>query len=673
MSARSKQRAFIVMPFGRKPAPDGSTIDFDRIYAELIEPAVAAADLIPHRADAERRAGSIHADMFQELLLAELVVADMTIDNPNVWYELGVRDALRSSGAVMIYALRDRLPFDVAGQRMLRYTLEEGAPSAPRLEAERSGLTEMIRATLAAWRERRASPVYAQLPFLREPDWKSLKLGAVNEFWQGLENWLSRINVATGRQRPADILVLADDTPNRVLELDALRAAAEALVKMQRPNFALGVLKRAAQLDAADVRCRQLEAMALGRIGRLEEAREKLQRLAQDMGDAAREDGETSGLLARTWKDDWLRRWSKHPQRQTDPLAAASATAATLCAAVNAYADAFAAAPAAYYPGINALVLGRVWEHVTGRKAKHDLDLIAAGVRWAVTCALGRERTYWALATRAELDLLQGEEGAIEAYGEAVASAYDQRYRFALDSSKQTLKLLREIGLRGEPAARALEVVEEAERQLVALAEPAAAEPDRVVLFSGHMVDDPALRGDGKAMPPRFPAAKATAALQRINAALDEIGVGPGDLGICGGACGGDLLFAEACLARKMRLEIRLAEEANRFLLRSVTFADPDHRWERSFARVTAEPTQVLVMPDELGPTPEGVSVHDRCNRWMMYAALSHGVDKVSFIALWDGVPGDGPGGTENMVLLVRDFTGRQPIIVDPRGLAADS
>ena len=128
MSAKTKQRAFIVMPFGKKKAAEGPEIDFDRVYAELIRPAVEAADLIAHRADAERRAGSIHADMFQELLLAELVVADLTIDNPNVWYELGVRDALRASGSVMLYARRDRLPFDVAGQRMQRYTLTDGAP-----------------------------------------------------------------------------------------------------------------------------------------------------------------------------------------------------------------------------------------------------------------------------------------------------------------------------------------------------------------------------------------------------------------------------------------------------------------------------------------------------------------------------------------------------------------
>src|SRR4051812_13913470 len=120
------QRAFIIMPFGKKKAPDGTEIDFDAVYHQLLEPAVKAAGLAPHRADADRRGGSIHADMFQDLLLAEFVVADLTLDNANVWYEVGVRHALRSRGVVLTYALRDRLPFDIAGQRMARYSLKDG-------------------------------------------------------------------------------------------------------------------------------------------------------------------------------------------------------------------------------------------------------------------------------------------------------------------------------------------------------------------------------------------------------------------------------------------------------------------------------------------------------------------------------------------------------------------
>jgi hypothetical protein len=144
----SRGRAFVIMPFGHKKAPDGTEVDFDAIYANLLKPAVESAGLQAHRADAERRGGSIHADMFQELLLAEFVVADLTLDNPNVWYEIGVRHALRASGAVFNYALRDRLPFDVAGQRMHRYKLVNGKLDERQLASECRVLAEMISATL---------------------------------------------------------------------------------------------------------------------------------------------------------------------------------------------------------------------------------------------------------------------------------------------------------------------------------------------------------------------------------------------------------------------------------------------------------------------------------------------------------------------------------------------
>ncbi|MDL1893462.1 tetratricopeptide repeat protein, partial [Sphingobacteriales bacterium CHB3] len=82
---------FVAMPFGVKEG-----IDFNKVYSDLIKPALESAGFDVFRADEEIRGGNIRTDMFQELLLADLVVADLSIDNPNVWYELGVRHALRS-------------------------------------------------------------------------------------------------------------------------------------------------------------------------------------------------------------------------------------------------------------------------------------------------------------------------------------------------------------------------------------------------------------------------------------------------------------------------------------------------------------------------------------------------------------------------------------------------
>ena len=91
--------------------------------------------------------------------------------------------------------------------------------------------------------------------------------------------------------------------------------------------------------------------------------------------------------------------------------------------------------------------------------------------------------------------------------------------------------------------------------------------PRKVVLFSGHMIDAP---GREK---PRFPPDEEPVAAGAIASALADLDVGPSDLCICGGACGGDLLFAEAALARSARLELYIPFEEPIFLEKSVDFA----------------------------------------------------------------------------------------------------
>ena len=84
--------------------------------------------------------------------------------------------------------------------------------------------------------------------------------------------------------------------------------------------------------------------------------------------------------------------------------------------------------------------------------------------------------------------------------------------------------------------------------------------PRRVLLFSGHMIDSPTRKE------PRFPADKEPIAAKAIGDLLDQIALEPGDLAICGGACGGDLLFAEAALARGLSIAIYLPFEEDKFL-----------------------------------------------------------------------------------------------------------
>ena len=91
----TKSVCFVLMPFGNKVDSSGRSIDFDRIYDTIFRPAVNATGLQPVRADEEQAQGFIHKLMYERLLLSEYAIADLTILNANVYYELGVRHAAR--------------------------------------------------------------------------------------------------------------------------------------------------------------------------------------------------------------------------------------------------------------------------------------------------------------------------------------------------------------------------------------------------------------------------------------------------------------------------------------------------------------------------------------------------------------------------------------------------
>jgi len=174
--------------------------------------------------------------------------------------------------------------------------------------------------------------------------------------------------------------------------------------------------------------------------------------------------------------------------------------------------------------------------------------------------------------------------------------------------------------------------------------------PRGVVLFSGHMIDDP------KRRIPRFPPEKESVAAGAIANLLTRIGAASRDVAICGGACGGDLLFAETCLERDMRLEIYIPFDEPRFLANSVDFAGGN--WHERYLAAKAKAT-LHVAPNELGPLGEDENAYERNNRWMLDSATRFGSDNMTFICLWNGQGGDGPGGAQHLMEEARRKTSR--------------
>ncbi len=189
-------------------------------------------------------------------------------------------------------------------------------------------------------------------------------------------------------------------------------------------------------------------------------------------------------------------------------------------------------------------------------------------------------------------------------------------------------------------------------------------DPRKVFLFSGHMIDAPGRKVE------RFPPRMEALAGKRIAEKLDEFKAGPGDLALCGGACGGDTLFAEACLERGLRLELRIPFEEPEFLRESVDFAGEN--WRERFISVRAhENTSLFIAADEFGPAPVDSNPYERNNLWLLESALSHGAEKVRFICLWNRESGDGPGGTQHMFETVKKHSGKASVI-DTNDLLAE-
>src|ERR1700757_2921729 len=142
-------RAFIIRPFGTRKG-----IDFDGVEKNLVGPALDNIGAEGRTTGEILEAGNIRIDMFQQLLVADLVVADITTNNPNAFYELGIRHARQEKRTFLIRAklpppatvqeMREAdVPFDLKTDRYFEYD-----PARP--TASLDSLTEALRFTAAS-------------------------------------------------------------------------------------------------------------------------------------------------------------------------------------------------------------------------------------------------------------------------------------------------------------------------------------------------------------------------------------------------------------------------------------------------------------------------------------------------------------------------------------------
>ncbi len=187
---------------------------------------------------------------------------------------------------------------------------------------------------------------------------------------------------------------------------------------------------------------------------------------------------------------------------------------------------------------------------------------------------------------------------------------------------------------------------------------------EKVVACSGHMIDKP------DRTPPRFPPEKEAVVRDHIAQALAGWQIGERDLGICGGARGADILFAECCLERGARVRLLIALPDEEFIKESVAL-DSGNWVERYEALRNNPAVETWFQHERSEQPPEGLSPFESNNVWMLETAREEaGGGKLYAVLVWDEKPaGDGPGGTAHFAEEIRKLGG-EIAVVNPTKLS---
>jgi hypothetical protein len=393
---------FVMMPYGKKRYAPKLFIDFEHIYSEIIAPAVADAGLDCVRADKEHGAGFVHKLMYERLVISEYAIADLTLPNANVYYELGVRHASRQESTVLIKAEESPLPFDLVPVRaLLLYKLDKsGLP----VDAAKS-CAELTRRLKDTYEHRtKDSPLFQLLEGYLPPPIDRLKTDVFRTNI-GHADWKARFHEA--ERGGVDAL---DKIRN---DLGALRVVEESIaVNLFLSYRAISAWERVidvcANLDKVVQRTplvREQWALALNRVGRDREAETILIELIAERGPSS----ESNALLGRIYKDRWSKALDSGDRAANGHLPQA----------IKAYREGFEADWRDAYPGINAVTLTTIHDP-TDPSAKEMAGVVKYAVRRRLA---GKKPDYWDHATLLELAVIESDpRGASQALDHALAA-----------------------------------------------------------------------------------------------------------------------------------------------------------------------------------------------------------------------------------------------------------
>lgn len=442
-----KPLCFVLMPFGKKTDAIGRTIDFDAIYRELIAPSVEAAGLEVIRADEEQMGGTIHKPMYERLMLCEYAIADVTGANPNVYYELGIRHALRPSSTVIIFAEKTVLPFDIAFLRGVPYQLnEQGLPAATDADAE--NVTRRLVA--ATEKPHDDSPLFSLITDMPRLEVDHSKTDLFRERVDAAKETDYQIAQAEAEGMKS-LSALAASMPDFTkVDLGTIVRLFLAFRTINGTGEMIDIYQRMPPTVQRTRMIQEQYAFALNREGRGSDAEKLLAEIISESGPSS----ETYGLLGRVYKDRW-----EEAKKKNERLKAKGA----LRRAIETYLTGFETDWRDAYPGVNAVTLMEMEDPPSPRQAE-----ILPIVRYAASMKARRDGDYWDHATLAELAVLDRDQDAAEEHLSDAISKIKEA--FAPETTARNFKLIRETRTeRGEPSewiAELEEALAEAKEEL---------------------------------------------------------------------------------------------------------------------------------------------------------------------------------------------------------------
>jgi len=396
--------------------------------------------------------------------------------------------------------------------------------------------------------------------------------------------------------------------PDRVAD-----SIAEQLIGMARPNIALRVLQGAGD----GFRTRQLRAFALAKSGDVEAAIAALEQINDE-----KLDPETRGLLAGRYKERGL----------------LSSDRSSMLTALEIYSETYHSAPVGerdYYNGINAASL----ELLVGDR---DTSVeIATAVLESVTLP-PEKMGLWQFATRGEAHLLLRDLSNARLW-----------YRRAIRTSPNAVQHIATMRC-------------QARANLTKLGFDTNALDDTlivrsVVVFTGHMIDAPTRST------PRFPASAIGSVRVAIRDRLRKLDAGFGFSSIAGGA---DVLFLEELLERGGSAHVHLPFPLEDFARSSI-----GSEWRTRVDRILSDPRVTVTVLADAPPSAELSAAFSACNDTISANAIAFSkrlCEEPRLLAVWDGKPGDGAGGTADTVQAWQG-SGYLVEVIEPRAAAPDA